>query len=50
MIDPNRLDKDNSIASGQVAELRIGYGGQGVVDETLKPGYISRLLAYIWPF
>jgi len=50
MIDPNRLDSTNSIASGQVAELRIGYGGEGVVDETLKPGYISRLLNYIWPF
>lgn len=50
MVDPNRLDGTNSIASGQVAELRIGYGGQGIVDETLKPGYISRLLAYIWPF
>ncbi len=50
MIDPNRLDGSNTIASGQVAELRIGYGGQGIVDETLKPGYISRLLAYIWPF
>jgi flagellar L-ring protein precursor FlgH len=50
MLDPHMLDSVNSIASGQVAELRIGYGGQGVVDETLKPGYISRLLAYIWPF
>jgi flagellar L-ring protein precursor FlgH len=50
MIDPKFLDGANSIASGQVAELRIGYGGEGVVDETLKPGYISRLLAYIWPF
>ena len=28
----------------QVAELKVGYGGQGVVDETLKPGYVSRLL------
>lgn len=50
MIDPNRLDGANSIASGQIAELRIGYGGEGVVDETLKPGYISRLLNFIWPF
>jgi flagellar L-ring protein precursor FlgH len=50
MVDPARLDTANSIASGQVAELRVGYGGQGVVDETLKPGYISRLLNYIWPF
>jgi flagellar L-ring protein precursor FlgH len=50
MIDPHMLDSANSISSGQVAELRIGYGGQGVVDETLKPGFISRLLNYIWPF
>ncbi len=50
MLDPHMLDATNTITSGQVAELRIGYGGQGVVDETLKPGYISRLLAYIWPF
>ena len=50
MLDPHRLDKDNIIASAQVAELRIGYGGAGVVDETLKPGYVSRLLAYLWPF
>lgn len=50
MIDPARLDKDNSIASGQIAELRIGYGGEGIVDETLKPGFISRLLNYVWPF
>jgi flagellar L-ring protein precursor FlgH len=50
MLDPHMLDATNTITSGQVAELRIGYGGQGVVDETLKPGYISRLLAYVWPF
>ena len=50
MLDPHMLDSTNSISSGQVAELRIGYGGAGVVDETLKPGYISRLLNYIWPF
>jgi len=50
MLDPHMLDATNTISSGQVAELRIGYGGQGVIDETLKPGYISRLLTYIWPF
>ena len=50
MLDPARLDTTNTIGSAQVAELRVGYGGQGVVDETLKPGYVSRLLAYIWPF
>jgi flagellar L-ring protein precursor FlgH len=50
MVEPARLDGNNSIASTQVAELRLGYGGKGVVDEAMKPGYISRLLSYIWPF
>jgi flagellar L-ring protein precursor FlgH len=50
MVDPARLDSSNSITSAQVAELHVGYGGQGVVDETLKPGFISRLLNYVWPF
>ena len=50
MVEPARLDVNNSILSSQVAELKVGYGGHGVVDETLKPGYISRLISYIWPF
>jgi flagellar L-ring protein precursor FlgH len=50
LVEPARLDVNNSIASSQVAELHVGYGGQGVVDETTKPGYISRLLNFIWPF
>ena len=50
MVEPARLDVNNSISSTQVAELKVGYGGKGVVDETLKPGYISRLISYIWPF
>lgn len=50
LLDPNRLDSTNAVNSSQVAELHIGYGGVGVVDETLKPGFISRLLNYVWPF
>jgi len=50
LVDPRRLDASNSTTSDQVAELRVGYGGKGVVDETLKPGFISRLLNLIWPF
>jgi len=50
LIDPRMLSAGNSIRSSQVSDLRIGYGGAGVVDETLKPGVISRLLNYIWPF
>jgi len=50
LVDPRRLDAANTTTSDQVAELRVGYGGKGVVDETLKPGFISRLLNLVWPF
>jgi flagellar L-ring protein precursor FlgH len=50
MVNPVFLDSGNGIASSQVAELRLGYGGKGVVDETTKPGYVSRLLNYVWPY
>jgi flagellar L-ring protein precursor FlgH len=50
LVDPTRLDGKNAINSDMVAELRVGYGGQGIVEASMKPGAISRLLNYIWPF
>jgi len=50
LIDPRMLSKDNTIQSSYVSDLHIGYGGAGIVDEQLKPGFISRLLNYVWPF
>ena len=50
MVDPARLDTFNGINSDMVAELRLGYGGHGLNDDPVKPGYISQLLHYIWPF
>ncbi|MDR2697296.1 MAG: flagellar basal body L-ring protein FlgH [Holophagales bacterium] len=50
LVDPRMLSASNVIRSNQVSDLHIGYGGVGIVDETLKPGVISRLLNYIWPF
>ncbi|MDR2561832.1 MAG: flagellar basal body L-ring protein FlgH [Holophagales bacterium] len=50
LIDPRRLSKDNTIQSGLVSDLHIAYGGAGIVDEQLKPGVISRILNYVWPF
>jgi len=50
LVEPRMLNASNTIRSSQVSDLRIGYGGAGIVDETLKPGVISRLLNYVWPF
>lgn len=50
MINPAQLDSNSSISSSQVAELRLLYGGKGVVDETTKPGYLSRMINLVWPY
>jgi flagellar L-ring protein precursor FlgH len=50
MVNPAQLDTNSSISSSQVAELRLLYGGKGVVDETTKPGYLSRMINLAWPF
>ena len=50
MVDPTKLDPQNGISSDMVAELRVGYGGHGEVDQALRPGFISKLLNYIWPY
>lgn len=50
MVDPLSLDADNSVSSSQVAELKVAYGGKGVVDETTRPGHGTRVLNQVWPF
>ena len=41
---------DNSISSQNIANASITYLGKGVVSEEQKVGWLTRFLAYIWPF
>ncbi len=41
---------DNSILSTQMADAHIEYYGKGVVTDKQKPGWMVRLLDFIWPF
>lgn len=41
---------DNSVLSSQLAESNIAYYGKGVLADKQKPGWLSRLLDFIWPF
>lgn len=50
IIRPNDIDDSNSIASTQIADLQIQYGGSGVLTENLRRGWLSRILNYVWPF
>ncbi len=41
---------DNSVPSSRVADAEIEYAGRGDVSDQQRPGWLSRILAAIWPF
>lgn len=50
MINPLMISKDHSVASSQIADLQLRYGGEGVVNAQQNPGWLSRVLGFLWPF
>lgn len=50
IIRPYDILPDNTVLSTSVADARITYRGFGVVAERQRPGWLVRLLDYVWPF
>jgi len=50
IIRPEDITSDNTISSKYIADVKIVYTGCGVVDEKMRPGWLSRALDYVWPF
>ena len=44
------LTIENSVLSNAVAEMRLSYDGIGVLDDKQRPGWMGRLLDWIFPF
>jgi len=44
------IDSFNSVKSSQIANLRIDYFGNGVVNDVQTPGFLSQILGIVWPF
>ena len=49
-IRPEDISPNNEIASTYIADARIEYSGKGVIMEKQRPGWLGRILDYIWPF
>jgi flagellar L-ring protein precursor FlgH len=50
VIRPEDITSNNTISSQYVADARIVYGGRGVVNDKMRPGWMTRMLDWVWPF
>jgi flagellar L-ring protein precursor FlgH len=50
IVDPLMISRSNSVASSEVADLKLNYGGRGVVTAHQNPGLLYRFLNWLWPF
>ncbi len=44
------LTIENQVLSNSVAEMRLAYDGLGVLDDKQRPGWMARLIDWVYPF
>ena len=50
VVRPIDIQQDNTVSSSLLADVELEYTGRGVLSEPQSPGWLSRVLDYIWPF
>ncbi len=51
IVRPEDISTDNTILSSRVANVQISYGGQGVINDANKMGWLSKFFqGTSWPF
>lgn len=50
IVRPEDISPSNEISSTYVADARITYAGIGPVADKQKPGWLGRIVDYVWPF
>ncbi|MFC1491109.1 flagellar basal body L-ring protein FlgH [Nitrospinota bacterium] len=47
---PEDIDSDNNIQSKFLADAKIVYTGDGILEEAQSPGWLARIVTKLWPF
>jgi flagellar L-ring protein precursor FlgH len=50
IVRPDDIATDNTILSQNIADAKIVYTGKGVVDDKMRPGWLTRIVDWVWPF
>ncbi len=50
VIRPEDITSENVISSQYIADARIIYSGNGVVNDKMRPGWMTRVVDWAWPF
>ncbi len=50
IIRPDDITADNTVASQYIADARIFYTGDGVINDKMRPGWLTRVVDWVWPF
>jgi len=50
VIRPEDVDVNNIVFSNVISDAKIGYSGKGVLGDIQGPGWLTRVISWIWPF
>jgi len=50
IVRPDDISSENIVSSQYLADARIMYTGKGVVNDKLRPGWLTRVVDWVWPF
>jgi len=49
IIRPDDISASNTVISTKIAEAKIRYSGRGVLGDVQGPGWLARIMDWIWP-
>jgi len=50
VVRPEDIGPDNSVSSDLLADARLVYSGNGVLSDKQRPGWLGRVVDFVWPF
>jgi flagellar L-ring protein precursor FlgH len=49
IIRPRDISPDNVILSTYISDAKIAYSGSGIINDRQRPGWMARILDWVWP-